>query len=155
MISYRIMTIEDYDGVYELWAATPEMGINSTDDSREGIGRYICRNPNTSFVALSEGKVVGCILAGHDGRRGTIQHMTVHADYRKQGIGSELVRLCLEALHREGIPKVNLLAFTKNAPANAFWERMGFPARNDLVYRDRELQRMEYRPNAFREKSVN
>lgn len=151
MINYRVMTAEDYDGVYALWMNTPEMGLNNVDDSREGIEKYLRRNPATSFVAVEEGRVVGAVLAGHDGRRGTIQHMTVLSGYRRQGIGAELVRLCMDALREEGIPKVNLLAFTKNAPANAFWEHLGFRARGDLVYRDKELRELEYRPNPFRE----
>ena len=56
-VEYKVMTAEDYDGVYELWTNTPGMGINSTDDSREGIEKYIKRNPATSFAALVEGKI--------------------------------------------------------------------------------------------------
>lgn len=47
-IEYKVMIASDYDGVYELWINTPSMGINSTDDSREGIDKYIKRNPTTS-----------------------------------------------------------------------------------------------------------
>ena len=87
---YKVMTASDYDGVYELWTNTPGMGINSTDDSREGVEKYIKRNPTTSFVALVEGKIVGAILAGHDGRRGFIQHLAVLPEFRKHGIASAL-----------------------------------------------------------------
>ena len=48
MIKIRVMTIEDYDEVYHLWINTPGMGLNSIDDSKSGIEKYIKRNPKTS-----------------------------------------------------------------------------------------------------------
>ncbi len=58
VINIRLMSIEDYDGIYNLWINTPGMGLNSTDDSREGIEKYIKRNPTSSFVAESDGKII-------------------------------------------------------------------------------------------------
>lgn len=86
------MTIADYDAVYDLWIHTPGMGLNTTDDSREGIDKYLRRNPTTSFVALDGDAVVGVIMAGHDGRRGFIHHTAVLPTYRGQGIATRLVR---------------------------------------------------------------
>ena len=87
----RVMTPIDYDAVYQLWRNTPGMGLNSTDDSREGIERYLRRNPTTCFVAEEDGQLVGVIMAGHDGRRGYIYHTAVLQDYRGRGIGRSLV----------------------------------------------------------------
>lgn len=64
----------DYDEIYHLWLNTPGMWLNSTDDSRAGIEKYIKRNPTSCFVAEANGKIVGVIMAGHDGRRGYIHH---------------------------------------------------------------------------------
>lgn len=65
----RVMTMEDYDQVKELWNSIQGFGIRSMDDSREGVARFLKRNPTTSVVAEEDGKVVGAILCGHDGRR--------------------------------------------------------------------------------------
>lgn len=54
-MDYRIMTIADYDSVYNLWINTPGMGLNSIDDSREGIEKYLKRNPSSCFVAEDGG----------------------------------------------------------------------------------------------------
>ena len=70
----REMKITDYNAVYDLWRKTPGMGLNDIDDSREGIDRYLKRNPRTCFVAEFDSETVGVILAGHDGRRGYIPH---------------------------------------------------------------------------------
>lgn len=136
----RALTLEDYDAVYRLWMETPGMGLNDVDDSREGIARYLRRNPSTCFVAVEGQALTGVILCGHDGRRGYIHHMAVRACRQKQGIGSQLLEHALKALEQEGITKVALVVFERNEKGNAFWERKGFPAREDLIYRNRTLR---------------
>ena len=140
-IEYRLMNIEDYEQAYDLWILCGN-GLNNKDDSREGIDRYLKRNPTTSFVAVCEEKVVGVIFCGHDGRRGIIQHACVSPEYRRFGIGSKLVDLALEALKDEGINKVLLVAFKKNEGGNKFWESQGFTLREDLNYRNKALSEM-------------
>ena len=137
-IKYRTMTIDDYEQAYDLWIMCGN-GLNDKDDSREGIDKYLKRNPSTSFVATCDNIVVGVILCGHDGRRGIIQHACVSPDYRRYGIGSKLVCLALESLKAEGINKVLLVAFKKNEGGNAFWESQGFTLREDLNYRNKAL----------------
>lgn len=138
----RKMVLGDYDAVYELWMACAGMGLNNLDDSREGICRFIDRNPDTCFVAVDEDRVVGAIMAGNDGRRGYIYHTAVNEEYRKRGIGTRLVHSVLEALRRQQISKVALVVFGKNTAGNAFWEKRGFTERQDLVYRNRTLTEM-------------
>jgi len=139
MINIRVMSITDYDGVYNLWINTPGMGLNSTDDSREGIEKYLKRNPTSSFIAECDGKIIGVIMAGHDGRRGYIHHTAVLPAYRNQGIAKRLVDCAMSALEGEGINKVALVAFKKNDIGNQFWENIGFVDRDDLVYRNKNI----------------
>ena len=68
-VKIRPMTIEDYDDVYALWMTIHGFGIRSIDDSREGIARFLERNPDTCFVAEAESQILGAILTGNDGRR--------------------------------------------------------------------------------------
>ena len=138
----RNMKIDDYDGVYALWLSCPGMGLNNLDDSQEGIFKYLVRNPNTCFVAEEQGRIVGAILTGHDGRRGYISHTAVSPAYQRQGIGRQLVETALRALKGQGIHKVNLVVFSHNEDGNAFWEKMGFTVRPDLIYRNRVLTDM-------------
>ena len=134
MITYRAMTIEDYEGVYALWMTIHGFGIRSIDDSKEGIEKFLKRNPTTSVVALDGERVIGSILCGHDGRRGCLYHVCVKESYRKHGIGQRLVQACLEALKEEHINKVNLIAFQKNEVGNRFWRGLGWTYRDDVNY---------------------
>ena len=139
----RVMTISDYGRVYAIWMTCRNMGFNNLDDSREGIEKYLKRNPDTCFVALEGDALAGVILCGHDGRRGSIHHMAVAEGYRDNGIGTALVDAALSALRAEGIHKVALLVFRYNEAGNAFWEKMGFAVREDLNYRNRALSQMK------------
>ena len=78
----RQMKIEDYDQVYALWTKIRGFGIRSVDDSKEGVARFLRRNPDTSVVAVEEDQIVGAILCGHDGRRGCLYHVCVDPDWR-------------------------------------------------------------------------
>ncbi len=133
------MTIDDYENIYELWMNTSGMGMRSVDDSKEGIEKYLNRNPETCFVAEVENEIVGVILSGHDGRRGYIYHTSVKETTRKNGVGKALVNAAMEALKAEGINKVALVAFNTNELGNSFWEAEGFEERKDLVYRNKSL----------------
>ena len=132
----RLMRIEDYDAVAALWKSCPGVGLNAADDSLEGIERYLRRNPDSCFLALEDGRVIGTILACDDGRRGHINHLAVAVDCRRRGVARALTASALDALRRQGVTKVNLVAFASHEGGNAFWESVGFRTRPDLVYRD-------------------
>lgn len=132
----RTMTIDDYDEVRALWMSIKGFGIRSVDDSREGVEAFLRRNPLTSVVDIEDGKIVGSILCGHDGRRGCLYHVCVAEDYRMRGIGKEMVVFCMNALKAEHVNKVSLIAFTRNDIGNAFWKQIGWTKREDLNYYD-------------------
>ena len=90
-MTIREMTIDDYEEVYHLWKQIKGFGIRSIDDSREAVERFLMRNPTTSVVAEKDGKIVGSILCGHDGRRGCLYHVCVDEAYRRHGIGKAMV----------------------------------------------------------------
>lgn len=137
----REMTIDDYDEVYSLWLKIKGFAMRSIDDSREGVERFLRRNPHTSVVACEDGRIVGAILCGHDGRRGCMYHVCVDPEHRRRRIGTQMVVFAMEALRREQVSKVSLIAFTENDIGNAFWNRIGWTRREDLNYYDFVLNR--------------
>ncbi|MGN0691800.1 MAG: GNAT family N-acetyltransferase [Oscillospiraceae bacterium] len=139
----RKMTISDYEQVYALWLSCKGMGLNDLDDSKEGIERFLKRNPDTCFVSEEEGSIIGVIIAGNDGRRGYIYHTAVIPEYRGRGIGSALAERAVSALKDCGINKAALVVFERNEGGNAFWEKAGFSVREDLVYRNKVITEMK------------
>ena len=136
MDKYSIMpmTEADYDDVRALWMTIRGFGIRALDDSREDIQRFIRRNPTTSVVARMDGRIVGSILCGSDGRQGALYHVCVAREYRRRGIGTHMVGYCMHQLRLMGINKVSLIAFTSNDAGNAFWKQIGWTRKSDVNY---------------------
>ena len=133
-MSYQIheMTIKDYDDVLALWRASEGIELSSVD-SKESILRFLERNPGLSFVIRDGKQLIGAVLCGHDGRRGYIDHLAVHKDYRRHGLGRSLVGRCLHALMRIGIRKHQLFILDDNKEAIEFWKNIGWAKQVELV----------------------
>lgn len=142
----RRMTIEDYEALIALWKDTPNMGLRSLDDSREGIEFFLKRNPNTNFVACDDDTLVGAILCGHDGRRGYIYHTVVRSEDRRHKIGSELVEKAVEALRTEGITRVCLNVMETNEIGKAFWMHKGWEKKDFLEFYSKGITEKENLP---------
>ena len=140
-MNVRAMEKEDYDKVYALWKRISGFSMRSIDDSREGVERFLSRNPGISVVCEEDDRIVGAILCGHDGRRGCMYYVCVDEAYRRRGIGKAMVVHAMEALKKEKINKVSLIAFTRNDVGNAFWKTIGWTKREDLNYYDFTLNK--------------
>ena len=132
-VRIKPMREEDYDDVRALWLTIRGFGIRALDDSREDVARFIRRNPTTSVVAEADGRIVGSILCGSDGRQGALYHVCVAREYRRRGIGTRMVGYCMEQLRKMGINKVSLIAFARNDVGNAFWRQIGWKS-SDVNY---------------------
>ncbi len=132
----RPMRMSDYEEVHALWMTIQGFGIRAIDDGEEDVERFIRRNPETSVVAVTDGRIVGSILCGSDGRQGTLYHVCVARDYRRMGIGRQMVGYCMRQLREMRINKVSLVAFTSNQIGNAFWKGIGWKKREDFYYYD-------------------
>ena len=121
----------DYEQVMALWRATEGLTLREVD-SRDAILAYVARNSGLSFVAREGDVLAGAVLAGTDGRRGYLQHLAVAPTYRGRGIGRTLAERVIEALSAAGIAKCHLMVREENEAAKAFWEHLGWMARDDI-----------------------
>ncbi|GBG13655.1 GCN5 family acetyltransferase [Novimethylophilus kurashikiensis] len=126
------MQAEDHASLMELWRAS-EGVILRESDTPDAMARFLARNLDTSWVALHDNAMVGSIMAGQDGWRGYLYHVAVHPDWRRQGIGTQLVEKAVAAIQSRGIPRIHCLVKHDNADAQAFWLKHGFTRRDDVV----------------------
>jgi len=140
------MTIDDYENLIEMWKQTLNLGLRSLDDSKEGITIFLERNPNTNFVAYEDDKIIGAILSGHDGRRGYIYHTVVLPEYRRRGIGSDLVNMAVEALQKEDITRVCLNVMETNEQGKKFWMDKGWEKKDFLGFYSKSITDKENLP---------
>jgi ribosomal protein S18 acetylase RimI-like enzyme len=141
MYKIKVMLIENYDEIINLWENTDGVGLSGNDDSKKSIKIFLEKNPNTCFVAEYKKEIIGTIMSGNDGRRGHIYHLMVKPEHRKNGLGKKLLEKTEKALKKEGIRKIFLVAFKKNRTGNIFWENNGYKIRNDLNYRDKKMMK--------------
>ena len=134
IMEIRLMTIDDYDAVYELWCQTAGMRLRSNDDTREGISKFLEWNPTSNFVAVENNEIVGVIMCGMDGRRAYIYHTTVKEPLRGKGIGKALLNKVYEAIRSAGINKNGLLVIKDNEIGKGFWRSQGWEERHDVLY---------------------
>lgn len=128
----RPLVLADYDAVMALWRETEGMGLGE-NDTPDGIARFLARNPDLSLACEADGRLVGAVLCGHDGRRGYLHHLAVHRAYRGRGYGRALVDEALRRLHALGITRCNIFLYADHAPGRAFWTHARWRGRPDLV----------------------
>ena len=130
---FRVMTIDDVPRALDLWRSCEGVGVGLSDgDTPAGLAAFLERNRDTSWVAVSEDRLVGTVLAGHDGRRGFLYHLAVHAEFRRRELARSLVRHALGSLRSAGILKCHAMVFRTNQEGQEFWRRMGWPRREDI-----------------------
>lgn len=130
-IQIRPMSLSDYDDVIAIMKEMDGVVLRNAD-SRDSIERYLRRNPDCSFVAVDGAAIIGCIMSGHDGRRGYLHHLAVLPAYRRRGVAASLVEHCMDALEREGIQKFHIDVLQGNVAAQQYWEGRGWQLRTDI-----------------------
>jgi ribosomal protein S18 acetylase RimI-like enzyme len=130
-VTLRNFRINNYPEVVRLWRRTEGVGLNESD-TRPAIAAFLRRNPGLSFVALHQGKIIGAVLCGHDGRRGYLHHLAVANRYRRQGLGLRLVTACLDRLRAADIHKCNIFVFAGHTAGMSFWKHNDWKLRADL-----------------------
>ncbi len=130
-VTIRPMVAEDYSNVHKLWKSIHNFGLLSVDDREDRILDFLERNPGLSVVAVKDDEIVGSILCGHDGRKGSFYHVCVREDLRKRGIGKSMSVACMRALKDAGINYVALQTYKRNALGNSFWNGEGYKLRDD------------------------
>ena len=131
MFTITPMVIDHYDALMNLMRQTPGVSVRDAD-SLTATTRYLDRNPGLSFIAKVGDEIVGCVMSGHDGRRGYLQHLVVLSEYRRQGIAKALVDSCLLQLDALGIQKTHIDVLKTNEMGAAFWEGQGWNLRTDI-----------------------
>jgi ribosomal protein S18 acetylase RimI-like enzyme len=131
---FRPLSEADLPAAIALWRACEGIGLSDADREAE-LQTFLARNPGLSWAAIEGGALLGCVLAGHDGRRGFLYHLAVRSDARRRGLGRALATRALQSLRAEGIAKCHIMVYRDNAEGHAFWQRAGFSQRDEIVIR--------------------
>lgn len=139
MLKINAMEISDLDKVIILWSSITELTFPAFFDTKERLTKFLLRNQGLSTIANVEGKIIGALLCGHDGRRGFFYHTGVDYAYRKQGIATRMIERCIDMLKREGIDNCFLFTNDFNKDAQKFWKARSFGYAPHVMYHSRGI----------------
>ena len=130
----------DYEQVFELWQRI-EKGVHvGRSDTHAEIGKKLTRDPDLFLVAESNGKIIGAVMGGFDGRRGLIYHLAVDSPFRGQGIGSDLMDEVESRLRAKGCLKCYLLVTLDNIEVADYYMQRGWQHMDQVQLYGKELQ---------------
>ena len=124
----------DYDRLLALWDAAGLSYRPQGRDQREALCREMA-GPGAVFFAAEEGDtLVGAVLGTHDGRKGWINRLAVHPEYRRSGVASRLVEAVERRFEALGIHITTCLIESWNEESMAFFRAKGYLSHDDIVY---------------------
>ena len=117
---------EDYEEVYNLWEnAGSGIHLRRSDEPEE-IAKKLQRDPTLFMLAEIDGRIVGSVIGGFDGRRGMMYHMAVAKPFRRKGIGETLMEALERRLKEKGCIRYYLLVAKDNIEAVEFYQKRGW-----------------------------
>ena len=130
---------QDMDAAHALWAESAPGVHLGRSDTPEEVRRKLQRDPELFLVAVLDGRMVGTVIGGYDGRRGLVYHLAVSPDVRNQGIGSALMDEVEDRLRRLGCLKAYLLVVDENTSVINFYSARGWSPM-DVTIMGKELR---------------
>jgi ribosomal protein S18 acetylase RimI-like enzyme len=131
-VTVRLARAADLDAVLELWGGARSAHA-VTEDTPERVAALL--EHDALLVAEVDGELVGALIAAFDGWRGNMYRLAVAPDFRRRGIGAQLVAAGEERLRTTGAPRVTALVAFDDEVARGFWAAVGYAA-------DAEIGRM-------------
>ncbi|MBN1201132.1 MAG: GNAT family N-acetyltransferase [Anaerolineae bacterium] len=125
-LTIETLTADDYDAVLALWQAAGLSIRPRGRDSREQFTRQLGGDTQHVIGARDAGRLVGVVVATHDGRKGWINRLAIHPEYRRQGIGLKLIAEAERVLHEQDISIIAALIEDWNEPSLALFQKAGY-----------------------------
>jgi ribosomal protein S18 acetylase RimI-like enzyme len=127
----RSARAEDIEEVLALWSNADAEPTHT--DNPASLGLLLGHDPESVLVAEVEGRVVGTVIAGWDGWRGSIYRLVVHPRHRRQGLGRQLLTEAESRLTRLGAHRMQAIVVGSDQPATGFWKTSGWEEQIDRV----------------------
>jgi ribosomal-protein-alanine N-acetyltransferase len=121
-ITYRRMTLEDVPAVHEIDQLSFSLPWPESSFHFE-----LSQNPiSRSWVAEAEGKVIAMVVLWLIMDEAHIATIATHPDYRRKGIGEQLMLVALGKARQEGARRAFLEVRAGNLVAQMMYKKYGF-----------------------------
>ena len=133
-IKIRPIDAEDYDAICALWRTAGLTVRPNGRDAQPEFLKQLARFPTSFLAAEHEGRIVGVVFGTHDMRRGWINRIAVHPEFRRRGIAGRLIAECEKALAAEGIGIMVSLVEEENTASARLFEHEGYASQIPVRY---------------------
>jgi ribosomal protein S18 acetylase RimI-like enzyme len=128
---------EDEEAVVSLWQRCDL--VRPWNDPRKDIRRKLGVRPDWFLVAVLNGRIVACVMAGYEGHRGWLNYLAVDPELQRHGLARTIVTEAERLLRVAGCPKINLQIRTSNHGVTEFYRRLGYST-DDVVSMGKRLE---------------
>jgi ribosomal protein S18 acetylase RimI-like enzyme len=125
----RLATEADCSGILRLWRAAGN--VPTATDSADGLSRLLQHDSDCLLLAEVDNEVIGSLIAAWDGWRGSFYRLAVHPAWRRQGLGTTLVRAGEDRLRRLGAVRLTAIAADDGSAALELWDAAGYRRQKD------------------------
>ena len=133
-VNIREMTIDDYDALLQIWRDADLSHRPKGRDTRERIDIEMQRK-DTAFIGMFESdRLIAVGLATFDGRKGWINRVAVHPDFRRQGLAAVMVGECETFLESLGAEIISCLIEDFNTPSIELFKKLGYSYGSNVMY---------------------
>jgi ribosomal protein S18 acetylase RimI-like enzyme len=122
---------EDIEEVLALWSDA-EAEPTRTDDAAS-LELLLGHDPSALLVAEVDGSLVGTVVSGWDGWRGSIYRLVVHPRHRRQGLARQLLSEAESRLTKLGARRMQAIVVASDQRATGFWETSGWDEQVDRL----------------------
>jgi ribosomal protein S18 acetylase RimI-like enzyme len=133
-LQIRRLTAAEHDEIVNLWSIGNLPYKPKGRDSREAIAAEMKLNPDFFLGAFEEERLVGVAVVSCDSRKGWINRLAVHPDYRRRGIAVDLIDECESAIRKRGLKLFCALIEESNGPSIRLFKRRGYVEHRDIHY---------------------
>ncbi len=129
----RRLTLADYDDILKLWQ---DAGLKIKEKGRDSREAFALQLAGTQEVIglEHEGRLVGVAITTHDERKGWINRLAVHPDYRSEGLGLRLIEEAERVLREQGMKIIAVLIEEPNEASLRLFERAGYSIAKEIHY---------------------
>jgi ribosomal protein S18 acetylase RimI-like enzyme len=128
------LKIDDYKEIIKLWSLAGLPFRPKVRDSKEAITVQLEANPDFFLGAFEDSHLVGTVIISCDGRKGWINRLAVHPDYRRLGIAEALIAESEKVLKKHGIKIFCASIENHNAASKKLFKKCGYTEHPDIVY---------------------
>ena len=138
----RVFRQEDFEEVFTLWERCDL--LRPWNDPEMDIERKLQHSPDLFLVAEVAGEVIGSLMGGYDGHRGSAYYLGVHPEYRGRGIANALLNRLEKKLIARGCPKIHIHIREENDLVIGLYEKLEYEHQETILLGKRLIEDQEY-----------